>query len=68
MTADSIEYVPERKQDHAFQFRLDDLQSFEVEPGTLAISGPGGKKYNFDELASDATQTLSKLQLLLDAG
>ena len=68
VTADSIEYVPERKQDHAFQFRLDDLQSFEVGPGLLAISGPGGKKYNFDELASDATQTLSKLQLLLDAG
>ena len=68
VTADSIAYKPDKNEDHAFQFQLKDLQSFKVEKGALAISGPDGKKYNFDDLAEDASQVLGKLQLLLDEG
>ena len=68
VTADSIEYVPVRNQDHALQFQLADLQSFKMEKGTLAISGPDGKKYNFDELGEEPSQALGKLLLLLDSG
>ena len=67
VTTDSIEYVPDRNQGHAFQFQLEDLQSFKVEKGTLAISGPDGKKYDFNELAEEVSQTLAKLQQLMDA-
>ncbi len=66
LTADSIEYVPERNQDHAFQFQLQNLQSFKAEGGTLAISGPDGKKYNFDELGDEASRVLGKFRVLLD--
>ena len=68
MTADSIAYKPDKNEDHAFQFQLKDLRSFKAEKGALAISGPDGKKYNFDDLPEETSQTLGKLQQLLDAG
>ncbi len=68
VTADSIAYKPDKNEDHAFQFQLKDLQSFKAEKGALAISGPDGKKYNFDDLAEETSQVLDKLQLLLAEG
>ena len=53
VTADSIAYKPDKNEDHAFQFQLKDLQSFKAEKGALAISGPDGKKYNFDDLLEE---------------
>ena len=67
VTLDSIEYLPNRNQEHAFQFQLEDLKSYKVEKGTLAISGPDGKKYDFSGLAEEMSQTLAKLQQLMDA-
>ena len=66
VTADSIAYKPDKNEDHAFQFQLKDLRSFKAEKGALAISGPDGKKYNFDDLPEETSQTLGKLQQLLD--
>ena len=68
MTVASIQYVPDRNQEHAFQLQLEDLRSFKVEKGTLAVSGPDGKRYDFNELGEEASQALGKLLLLLDKG